>query len=185
MIIGAEANGKTVSWRVCDVGAFIRSGLLESELEERLIDTIREHVGPDGLVKPYVLPNAAIGYQVRFGADGTRWSIEPQVDVGARFGIAVDTRADFVFTAIGRPETKPIIVYMDGWQFHADRIASDVDKRLAIVRSGKAEAWSLTWDDMDPPKLVDRHYTSLFQDLPPATHLALLKKIAEGRHGTT
>ena len=180
MIIGAEANGKTVSWRVCDVGAFIRSGLLESELEERLIDTIRQHVGPDGLVKPYVLPNAAIGYQVRFGADGTRWSIEPQVDVGARFGIAVDTRADFVFTAIGRPETKPIIVYMDGWQFHADRIASDVDKRLAIVRSGKAEAWSLTWDDMDPPKLVDRHYTSLFQDLPPATHLALLKKIAEG-----
>ena len=169
--------------KVDDVGAFIRSGLLESELEERLIDTLRQHVGPDGLVKPYVLPNAAIGYQVRFGIDGSRWSIEPQVDVGARYGIAVDTRADFVFTPIGRPETKPIIVYMDGWQFHADQIAGDIGKRLAITRSGKAEAWSLTWDDLDPPKLGNRHYTSLFQDLPTATHLASLKKIIDGSLG--
>jgi DEAD/DEAH box helicase domain-containing protein len=168
---------------VDDVGSFIRSGLLESELEQRLIDTLRLQVGDGGLVKAYVLPNAAIGFQVRFGADGTRWSIEPQVDVGSRFGIAVDTRADFVFSPIGRPEMKPIIVYMDGWQFHADRIPSDVEKRLAIVRSRKAEVWSLTWDDLDPPKLVDRHYTSLFQDLPQAQHLALLRKIAESSSG--
>ena len=59
------------------------------------------------------------------------------------------TRADMVlWPAIPVPGVKPIAVYLDGWQFHAQSVPEDLALRQRIVRSGKLLVWSATWDDV-------------------------------------
>ncbi len=64
------------------------------------------------------------------------------------------SRADFVFYP-ERPEQGelPIVVYTDGYEYHADpnaglRIGTDTAQRMALMRSGRYRVWSLTWDDV-------------------------------------
>ena len=42
----------------------------------------------------------------------------------------------------------PIAVFLDGWQYHKDRIGDDIAKRMAVARSGKFAVWTLTADDI-------------------------------------
>ncbi len=42
----------------------------------------------------------------------------------------------------------PIAVFLDGWQYHKDRIGDDIAKRMAVARSGKFAVWTLTSDDI-------------------------------------
>jgi DEAD/DEAH box helicase domain-containing protein len=80
--------------------------------------------------------------------------IEPQVDLGHLQGVAVPSRADFVFyPERPEPEELPIVVFTDGYEYHADpnaglRTGIDTAQRMALMRSGRYRVWSLTWDDV-------------------------------------
>jgi DEAD/DEAH box helicase domain-containing protein len=80
--------------------------------------------------------------------------IEPQVDLGHLQGVAVPSRADFVFyPERPEPEQLPIVVFTDGYEYHADpnaglRTGIDTAQRMALMRSGRYRVWSLTWDDV-------------------------------------
>jgi DEAD/DEAH box helicase domain-containing protein len=76
------------------------------------------------------------------------------VELGPAQGVAVPSRADFVFYP-ERPERGelPIAVFTDGYEYHADpdsslRVGTDTAQRIALMRSGRYRVWSLTWDDV-------------------------------------
>jgi DEAD/DEAH box helicase domain-containing protein len=83
------------------------------------------------------------------------WLIEPQVELGPEQGVRVPCRADFVFYPARDTSTeRPVVVFTDGFEFHADpsskdqRLGLDTAQRLALLRSGRFRVWSLTWDDV-------------------------------------
>ena len=147
------------------------NSLLESELEKRFIEAVRRHVaalqaapggaellaGPGGAEPPALTPQVVRGKPGWFlRLPGASWLVEPQVELGPADGVAVSSRADFVF----RPERAwpgalPIAVFTDGFEYHAEpgspnqRIGLDTAQRLAIARSGRFRVWSLVWDDVE------------------------------------
>ncbi len=146
---------------ITSVTNMVQNDIFDSELEARFIDQLKEAVKPDGLLVPVVLPNGRTGFQVRFGANGVRWTIEDHVWAKDRFGIPVDTEIDFLLTPVGIKGASPVAVYLDGWQYHQNRIGSDVEKRVAILRSGKAFVWTLTWEDLEAKAGKPPHFTDL------------------------
>jgi DEAD/DEAH box helicase domain-containing protein len=127
--------------------------LLESELEGRFIEALRR--SPEGE------PPRSVTHHVVNGKEGFylrselgNYLIEPQVDLGHPQGVAVPSRADFVFyPERPEPEELPIAVFTDGYEYHADpsaglRTGVDTAQRMALMRSGRYRVWSLTWDDV-------------------------------------
>jgi DEAD/DEAH box helicase domain-containing protein len=127
--------------------------LLESELEARFIEALRRPGEGE--------PLRTIERQVVHGKEGFylrsdlgNYLIEPQVELGPAQGVAVPSRADFVFYP-ERPDhgELPIAVFTDGYEYHADpasglRVGTDTAQRMALMRSGRYRVWSLTWDDV-------------------------------------
>ena len=122
--------------------------LFESELEVRFIEALRrqnsEHLRVK-LVRQIV--NGREGFFLEIGE--SRWLIEQQVDLGPEKGVAIHSRADFVFTpARSQMQSQPIVVYTDGFTWHKNRLGHDMAQRMAIVRSGRYVVWSLTFHDV-------------------------------------
>ena len=127
--------------------------LLESELEARFIEALRRPGEGEPLrtIERQVV-HGKEGFYVR--SDLGNYLIEPQVELGPAQGVAVPSRADFVFYP-ERPERGelPIAVFTDGYEYHADpdsslRVGTDTAQRIALMRSGRYRVWSLTWDDV-------------------------------------
>jgi DEAD/DEAH box helicase domain-containing protein len=127
--------------------------LLESELEARFIDALSRPAEGEALrsVTRQVV-HGKEGFYMR--SDSGNYLIEPQVELGPEQGVAVTSRADFVFYP-ERPEQGelPIVVFADGYEYHADpnsslRIGTDTAQRMALMRSGRYRVWSLTWVDV-------------------------------------
>ena len=142
------------------------NSLLDSELELKFIDTLK------ATGRPWKVSNAMVngknGYLLTVGRDGDvshAWKIEPQVDLDNSKGVSVHSKPDFVFWPVKtREDTLPIAIFLDGYEFHNDKVAEDTKKRNAIFRSGKFLVWTLYWDDLD--KLDSTHlkdYFELFQ----------------------
>lgn len=125
------------------------SALLDSELERLFLQRLGEVRLLDGVVSlTQEVVNGKPGYHLRIGDKS--YDIEPQVSLGASHGVAVESRADFVFFPRGSSvDSKPIVVFVDGYEFHRDRVALDLRQRTAIARSGNYSVWSITWDDVD------------------------------------
>ncbi len=120
---------------------------LESELEAmfvaRLDDTVRKADGK--FIKKAV--NGQPGYFVKLGEG--EWQLEPQVWLDERFPRAPRTRADFVlWPAVPKPGVKAVAIYLDGWEWHKDRVANDLVLRQEAIRTGQLHVWSLTWNDV-------------------------------------
>jgi len=133
---------------------FIRiNSLLESELEGRFIEALRRT--PEGDPPRSVTHQVVNGKEgFYFRSEGESYLIEPQVELGPWLGVAIPSRADFVFYP-ERPAKGelPIAVFTDGFEYHADpngalRTGLDTAQRLALMRSGRYRVWSLNWDDV-------------------------------------
>jgi DEAD/DEAH box helicase domain-containing protein len=133
---------------------FIRiNSLLESELEGRFIEALRRT--PEGDPPRSVTHQVVNGKEgFYFRSEGESYLIEPQVELGPWLGVAIPSRADFVFYP-ERPAKGelPIAVFTDGFEYHADpngalRTGLDTSQRLALMRSGRYRVWSLNWDDV-------------------------------------
>ncbi len=125
------------------------NALFDSLLEQRFIDALARHRYQD---KPTTLRKEVIngkpGYILSIGEQN--WQIEPQVELDQNDGVAIPSRADFVFyPAKESPDIKPIAVFTDGWEYHSDRLSQDFQQRMAIAKSGNFHVWSLTWSDVE------------------------------------
>lgn len=124
------------------------NSLFDSELERRFIEALRRKPtdgSPRFEVKEEIVRGKP-GYFVK--AVDNVWRVEPQMKLGPDKGVTIHCKPDFVFwpdTATGH---LPIAVFLDGWQYHKDRIGDDIAKRMAIARSGRFTVWSLTYDDI-------------------------------------
>ncbi|MBI1252956.1 MAG: DEAD/DEAH box helicase [Hyphomonas sp.] len=124
--------------------------LIESELEARFLDRLQKAFGSKAL-KPIVLEGGKRGFQLRIEAQGQEifWQIEPQVQIDKRFPGLPVRRVDFLMSMTGERPDKPMVVELDGWEYHAPTIEEDVETRLRMIRSGKVEVWTLTWEDFE------------------------------------
>jgi DEAD/DEAH box helicase domain-containing protein len=134
----------------------IRGALVESALEKRLLTALSVLYG-DGALTPQVLPGGRRGFVLRAGvADAPRlWTIEPQVQIDARFRDMPHKRVDFLLTPVGREGGLPVVVETDGLEYHAGTVAQDLLDRMQMIRSGRLRVWTLSWKDLDPE---DRAY---------------------------
>ncbi|MBE9045169.1 DEAD/DEAH box helicase [Pleurocapsales cyanobacterium LEGE 10410] len=125
------------------------NALFDSVLKQRFIDALARYRHLD---KPINLRKEVIngkpGYLLSIGEQ--TWQIEPQVELDQNKGIAIPSRADFVFyPAKESSDIKPIAVFTDGWEYHSDRLSQDFQQRMAIAKSGNFHVWSLTWSDVE------------------------------------
>ena len=123
-------------------------GLVESELEERFLAALRR-TRLDG--QPARLRRELIagrpGFVLRAGE--RTWYVEPQVAIGSSEGVSIPSQPDFRIRRVGAASDQPdVLVFLDGFEFHADRTHDDSAKRMALVQAGFV-VWSLTWRDLD------------------------------------
>jgi DEAD/DEAH box helicase domain-containing protein len=127
--------------------------LLDSELEERFIEALRSFRTKDVEVTlRQEVVKGKPGWYLKVNDRG--YFIVPQVELGHGDGVVVPSRADFVFYPELSRDGKPVVVFTDGFMYHAgkganNRIGKDVAQRMAIARSDKYVVWSLAWDDVE------------------------------------
>lgn len=133
------------------IDASIRGALVESALEKRLLQTLSELYGNEALTAQ-VLPGGRRGFVLRAGRkDEPRlWTIEPQVQIDSRFPGLPKKRIDFLLSPVGRTGFLPVVIEMDGLEYHAGTVAQDLLDRINMIRSGKVLVWTLSWRDLDP-----------------------------------
>ncbi len=127
-------------------------GALESELEARFIVKLK---AVDGIRLEKASVRGRQGYSLEAG--DRSFQVEPQVRTGPKDGVSRPVSIDFVI----RPEEEsrlPIAVFLDGFQYHKNRIEKDLSQRRALRRSGKCHVWSLTWDDITGSSPAERDY---------------------------
>lgn len=138
------------------VNRSIRDDMVESVLERRFLDALRQTFGPESL-KPKLLPGARQAYQLNAGNESRSvfWTIETQVQIDKRVPGAPRKRVDFLLSPAGgvkasgtAVEPLPIVVEMDGLTNHAATAAEDIENRLGMIRTNKLRVWSLAWDDL-------------------------------------
>jgi DEAD/DEAH box helicase domain-containing protein len=125
------------------------NALFDSVLEQRFIEALRRYRYREEptIVRREIIHGKA-GYFVKMGDQA--WNVEPQVNLGSAQGVAVPSKADFVFwPATNVSQIKPIVVFTDGWEYHCDRIGHDFLQRMAIAQSGRFRVWSLSWSDVE------------------------------------
>jgi DEAD/DEAH box helicase domain-containing protein len=134
---------------VATIGEAIpKNNLFDSQLEQRFIEALRRKAA-DGSARIDVKADLVRGKAGYFLTAGMQhWRVEPQVNLGPEQGVVIPSKPDFVLW----PETDsgclPIAVFLDGWQFHKEKVGDDIAKRMAIARSGRFSVWSLTYDDI-------------------------------------
>jgi DEAD/DEAH box helicase domain-containing protein len=152
-------------------------GALESELEARFLKRLENlDVEETRLRRPAVQGGT---YDLQLGE--RRFEIEPQVTVGPSGGVPRPSRIDFVI----RPEEEghvPIAVFLDGFQYHRERIGKDLAQRRALRASRKCHVWSLTWKDVEGEPTRERG--TGFLKSPTETFVKVLQSLGASQAGS-
>ena len=140
----------------------IRGVLVESVLEKRLLKALSNIYGHDALT-PQVLQGGRRGFVLRAGRPESPrlWTIEPQVQIDARFHGLPRKRVDFLVTPVNRSGGLPVVIEMDGIEYHAHTVAQDLLDRILMIRSGQLLVWTISWRDLD---LEDHGYLNPFSE---------------------
>jgi DEAD/DEAH box helicase domain-containing protein len=125
------------------------AGLMDSVLEARFIEALHRFARPDlGVAIRKSLVRNKPGFHLAVGTED--WLIEPQVTLGAAQGLPMTVSIDFVL----RPATpgssrRAVAVFLDGFQYHRDRVGLDMVQRMSLLTGGEYDAWGFTWQDVD------------------------------------
>jgi DEAD/DEAH box helicase domain-containing protein len=143
----------------------IRGALVDSALEQRFLAALSDAYG-EGALTPQVISGGRRGFVLKAGSSAAPrlWTIEPQVHIASRFRGLPTKRVDFLVTPINPAETKPIVIEMDGIEYHADTVDRDLLDRVKTIRSGEVNVWTLAWKDLDadaPPPRNPLHEAAL------------------------
>lgn len=144
------------------------NALIESKLEQRFVDAL---AALPGARMSKALVNGKHGSLLTLpGADGSpiAWQLEHQVGLGPDDGVAIQTKVDVMLRPARVEDVsryRPIAVYLDGLQYHHERVDDDVCKRSAILLGRRYWVWTLGWDDLPSAgRLVKPHDTDLMRD---------------------
>ena len=83
-------------------------------------------------LSPQVLSGGRRGFILKISnsTETKLWTIEPQVQIDKRFKGLPTKRIDFLLSPVGRTSQTPIIIEMDGLEYHADTVAKDLLDRI-------------------------------------------------------
>ncbi len=120
---------------------------ISSELERRFIEWLRRQ---DGFELENKVVNGKTGYLLKTGT--LMWDVEPQRSEKGGSSQKGGTVTDFTFHPVRRSQGRPIVVYLDGFAFHAsmehNRVSGDVERREKLRLEDNHIVWTLTWDDI-------------------------------------
>jgi len=141
-----HADGLEPVGRISDIDIHPQ---IQSELERLFLESLRNE------------PGARLQSRMVHGRSGFRWEYRNTVwEVALQVPIAADQRVaqasipDFIFYPVRPAVSRPIAVFLDGFEFHANepdghnRIAQDVAQQQALVHSGQYRVWRFSWDDI-------------------------------------
>jgi DEAD/DEAH box helicase domain-containing protein len=164
------------------LGEAPESHLLESQLEERFVFELGKVKGLSVLKK---VVNGKPGYWLHAqGSDDVLrdWELEPQVELGAKEGVKLNTRPDFMIRPVREGDRQTYgewALYLDGFTHHWNKTQDDSRKRMAVLASGR-RVWSLGWHDVVPPeKGTQGLATNYLLKHRQNDHLELYDKLAE------
>lgn len=123
---------------------------VESELEARFPEALARFSGTDCVGGQKVRVSADIihgktGYRVAIGERA--YAMEPQVDLGKADGVQFACRPDFVLWPAAT-DLRPVAIFLDGYQFHAQKSSEDLIKRQSLMHAGFV-VWTLNWYDVN------------------------------------
>ncbi|HSH56343.1 MAG TPA: Zn-binding domain-containing protein, partial [Halomonas sp.] len=123
---------------------------LDSELEARFPEALARFSGHECVEKQKVRVSQDVvrgkhGYRLIIGE--LAYEMEPQVDLGLAQGVQFASRPDFVLWPV-RSGLKAVAIFLDGYQFHAEKTDDDLLKRQALMHVGFV-VWSLNWYDVN------------------------------------
>ncbi|MBT3749490.1 MAG: DUF1998 domain-containing protein, partial [Bacteroidetes bacterium] len=128
--------------------------VLESELEERFVDLLKEHaLKTDNWEWKDVAIHGKPGGLIAI--NGLKWKVEPQVDFDNTMGISRPSRPDLVFWPEPGNPGEPTALFLDGYKYHVSpesdesAMPGDIEKRQAIMGKDGYNVWTLTWYDLD------------------------------------
>ncbi len=125
--------------------------MLESELERLFVETLQQSSAEFIVSKDFIHEKAGWTVFSKVKSD-VAWHLVPQVHLGIKDGVAIDTRPDFVlYPASDSIKTKPVAIYLDGFEHHFNTVHDDVVKRNAVRDSNKFHVWTLSWHDLVNP----------------------------------
>jgi len=137
----------------------ILNPLLESELEKRFITSLQN---AEGFKLKQAIVGAKPGFILQVNQSAS-WELIPQVTLSEKNGVSRTCRPDFILKPRRQNQGRPVAIFLDGFAFHAsqdnNRIADDLLKRNAIIRSQNYHVWSLTWDDLNADDSISSPFT--------------------------
>ena len=120
---------------------------ISSELEKRFIEWLRRQ---QGFILDEQVVNGKTGYLLKAG--NLMWDVEPQRSEKGGSTQKGGTVTDFTFHPVRSSQGRPIVVYLDGFAYHAsmenNRVSGDVRKREMLRLEDDNIVWTLTWDDI-------------------------------------
>jgi DEAD/DEAH box helicase domain-containing protein len=138
--------------RIDHLGKLDKSPWVDSELEARFQGAIGAvnllpHFKGIRIRTSRDIINGKVGFNLEVGERS--YQVEPQVNLGPVDGIAYACKPDFLITpSRSTGSEKPVAVFLDGYEYHKDRVQDDLMKRQGISLSGRYLTWSLTWYDV-------------------------------------
>lgn len=121
------------------------SSLLESRFEERLVEELKKEFDVKSKAG-----SGRTGYFIYAGEN--TWELIPQEEfLDAHRGTIV-TRSDFMLRRVSAGDAKDFEsyeshIFTDGFEYHADSVRADIEKRQRILATGK-RVWVLSWRDL-------------------------------------
>jgi len=143
-----EAGEKRV--REKDLDTIKPDSLFDSVLEKKVVDCLRDFVTQNQGKWEVTIIKGGQGFRFTLPDADRIWELELQPSLGIAQGVSVQSQPDFLLSCDDDP-IKPVAIFADGFEFHCfpnNRLADDMNKRRAIVESGKYHVWSVTWEDL-------------------------------------
>lgn len=166
------------------------NALFDSEMERMFIDKLANRAFCT--IEPQSV-NGKPGYmfttRAQAGDRRVRWSIELQVEFGDDQGVAKWSKPDFVMRCLsGSEPVKPIAIFTDGFEHHAESQAEDTSKRYAIMLAGEYRVWTITWSDLpshdeQPEYLLERWFEQAFSRESSAIYNMIVKESERPGYG--
>lgn len=153
------------------ISSLTKTGMIEeSELELKFIHALRKYTeehSDKNLVFEELKENGIQTYRLSLPIlnGSITYAIRPQINLGEKDGVSVNTRTDFLIKCIqiiknGEVITdvdtlltfKEVAIYLDGYTYHASekhmRFYEDITIRNAISETPNIVPWSLSWSDV-------------------------------------
>ena len=120
--------------------------LLEREFARKLEDWVQGCTGTweKNLVR------GKVGFRFTLPNPNRTWELELQPKLGPAQGVPLPCQPDFLLRCVDDDAIAPVAIFTDGFEFHVttNRLADDLQKRRAILQSGRYHLWNLTWEDV-------------------------------------